>query len=168
MRERRKSVYFDVVQEHGCVALFVDDVELIPAGTTIYSMSAKDKGSEYQRYSDLYDIHFIFDDSSLHVGFYTVPMVEIVAKDGDGGYIGALGRQWDIDCDAPICYIDRNWRCYLLGKNGRDFFEHIAMWKQNMKPFDGIAFYRSREEAEQTLEFVDLEYFMTGMGKGGI
>ena len=163
-----KRVYFDAAADNGCVALFVDDMEIIPAGTTVYSMSAKDKGPAYKRYSDLHDIHFIFDDNLPHIDFYTVPLVDIAAEDGDGGYIGSLGQQWDMDCDTPICYIDKNRRCCLLERSGRDFLEHISTWKQNLKPYDGVAFYESKTDAEQTLAFIDLEYLKTGMRKGGM
>lgn len=50
-------------------------------GTTLYPMSVKDKNTEYQRYADTYDLKFIFDDDIPQIDFYTVPRVDIFAKD---------------------------------------------------------------------------------------
>jgi hypothetical protein len=48
-----------------CLSIYVKDTEIILAGTSINSMSVKEreKNGEYKKFADKYDIHFIFDDN---------------------------------------------------------------------------------------------------------
>ena len=66
-------------------------------GKTVYSMLVEDRDEEYQRYADEYDIHFIFDDKTVNIDFFTVPWIDIMAWDSEGGYIGTIGGTADID-----------------------------------------------------------------------
>jgi hypothetical protein len=108
----------------------VKDAEVIPVGTTIYSMS--NKNSKYKRFANEYDIHFIFDDNIPEVDFYTIPMMDIFATDDCGGYTGSLGHVTDLEKNIPICYIDKNRNCYLIADNGKDFLENAQNWKSIM------------------------------------
>ena len=150
-----KKIYLDRTEDNGCTSVFVRDAEIIPAGTTVYSMPVSDKNSEYQRYADEYDIHFIFDDDVLCIDFYTVPHIDIMAVDSDGGCIGTVGQCCDLESDAPICYIDREKKCYLVAENGADFIEHVSDWKTRMKPYRDVVLYQSLEDAQRVLEFID-------------
>ncbi|WP_245975473.1 hypothetical protein [Oceanobacillus chungangensis] len=74
-------------------------------------MSVYHKNEEYQKYANDYDIQFIFDDDIPHLEFNTVPYVDIMAIDSNGGFIGTVGQQCDLESDAPICYINRDLEC---------------------------------------------------------
>lgn len=119
-------------------------------------MSVGDRNEEYQRYANDYDIQFIFDDYIPHLEFYTVPQVDIMAKDSRGGFIGTIGQSCDLESNAPICYINKDLECFIIAENGADFLSNIESWQNNLKPYNKIIFYRSKVEAEMKLEFIDL------------
>lgn len=150
-----KKLYLDETQAHECMSLFIKDAEIIHAGTTIYSMSVKEKNEEYERYADEYDIHFIFDDDIPHIDFYTVPQVDIMATDSQGGFIGTIGQMTDFESDAQICYIDNDRKCFLIAENAKDFLKCAPMWKSSLKEYNGVTFYNSKSDAEKAVEFID-------------
>lgn len=151
-----RKIYLDRTEFTGAISVFVEDAEIITAGTTIYSMSVDDRNEEYQRYANDYDIQFIFDDCIPHLEFYTVPHVDIMAKDSKGGFIGTVGQQCDLDSDAPMCYINKDLECFIIAENGAEFLSNIEIWQDNLKPYDKITCYRSKAEAVMELEFIDL------------
>lgn len=158
------KLYVDAVemQKRTIIGVCTDgDDEVILAGTTISSM-AIDFKKDYQKYSDYYDLHFIFDDYIPAINFYTVPQIDIIAIDSIGGYIGGIGQSFDIDNDAPICYINKELDCFIIAKNGKEFLHNIKSWKNNLKPYDKITFYSSKIEAEKKLEFIDLPKGLIG------
>lgn len=119
-------------------------------------MDVTDKNQEYQRYAKDYDIQFIFDYNIPNIEFYTVPQVDIMAKDSKGGFIGTMGHQCDLQSDAAICYINENLECFIISENGADFLSNVESWRDNLKPYGEITFYSSRTEARMELEFIDL------------
>jgi hypothetical protein len=151
-----RKVYLDRTEFAGAISVCLKDTEIISTGTTIYSMSVNDRNEEYQRYANDYDIQFIFDDHIPHLEFYTVPQVDIMAKDSKGGFIGTVGQSCDLESDAPICYINKDLECFIISENGADFLSNIESWQDNLKPYDKITLYRSKAEAEMELEFIDL------------
>ena len=151
-----RNIYLDRTQFTGAISVSSKDTGIILAGTTIYSMSVDDKNEEYQRYADDYDIQFIFDDYIPHLEFYTIPHVDIMAKDSRGGFIGTIGQSCDLESNAPICYINKDLECFIISESGTDFLSNIESWQNNLKPYDKITFYRSKVEAEMKLEFIDL------------
>ena len=151
-----RKIYLDRTEFTGAISVFLEDTEIITAGTTIYSMSVNDRNDEYQRYANDYDIHFIFDDCIPHLEFYTVPQVDIMAKDSRGGFIGTLGQPCNLESDATICYINKDLECFIISENGADFLSNIESWQMNLKPYDKISFYSSKAEAEMELEFIHL------------
>lgn len=151
-----KKLYMDVTERNECIVVIVEGVEIIHAGTTISSMSVKEKNSKYERYADEYDVHFIFDDAIPRIGFYTVPQVDIFATDSHGGFIGTVGQTSDLQSGAPICYIDNSLDCYLIAENARDFINGISKWRNRLKKYNGITFFSSKTEAEKAVEFLDL------------
>lgn len=151
-----QRVYLDRTKLIGAINVNLKDTEVIPAGTTMFPMSVNHKNEEYQKYANDYDIHFIFDDDIPNLGFYTVPYVDIMAKDSKGGFIGTVGQQCDLKSDAPICYINRHFECLIISENGEGFLNNIQSWQDNMKPYDKITVYRSKTEAEMELEFIAL------------
>ncbi len=151
---KMKKVFFDKTENTGCIGIFIRGAKVIPAGTTVYSMSVKDKSAEYQKYADEYDIHFIFDDKLPVIDFYTIPQIDIFATDSVGGFFGTVGQTTDIDANAPICYIDREHKCFMIADNGRSFINSAADWRKNKTPDEKVMFFASRPEAEKRYEFV--------------
>jgi hypothetical protein len=158
-----RKVYFDKTEIDGCTGVIIKNAEVIPAGATIYSMSIKDKNEEYQRYANNYDIHFIFDDDIPVLEFYTVPQVDIFARDSEGGFIATVGHQTDLENDAPICYINNHQQCFLIANTGKEFLQIVNSWKQHLGPYYDVVFYCSKSEAEKELEFFR---FKNGNGMG--
>ena len=151
------KIYFDIAKSNGAAISFVgaEDTEIILAGTTINSMSTSEKNDEYQKYVDDYDIQFIFDNCVPQLEFYTVPFVDIIAKDSEGGFIGSLGQQFDLEGDAPICYINRDLKCFIVSDNAINFLKNVGSWKEDLIPSDKTTFYSSKADAQKDLEFID-------------
>lgn len=153
-----RKVYWDkTAPENACTSVYVKDAEVIAAGTTVYAMSVKEKNAEYQKYAEEYGICFIFDDKLPKIDFYTVPHVDIFATDGDGGLFGTIGGITDLNADIPICYMDQSRTCFWAAENGNAFLAAAGSWRERLSPYEGITFYRSKEEAEQQLEFIEPE-----------
>lgn len=149
------KVYLDVTKRENCAAIFIEDTEVIKSGTTVYHMNSNDKNETYQQYADEYDIHFIFDDNIPKVSFYTVPQVDVFATDREGGLIGTVGSMTDLQSDLPICYINKNRECFLIATSGKEFLETTTNWKNNLKPYNEVIFYKYKLEAEKELRFIN-------------
>ena len=150
-----RKVYLDTIQGELCISVFVNDAEVIFAGAAVNAMSVKHKNSEYQRFADEYDIHFIFEDEVPKIDFYTIPMVDIFATDSAGGFIGSIGKMTDLQGDVPICYIDANRACYRIAENGEEFLSKVSHWKEELTPYADIEFWESLEAAREKYEFLD-------------
>lgn len=149
-----QTVYLDMTENSASIGIIGLEAQVIRAGTTVYSMPIKEKNDTYRRYAENCDIHFIFEDAIPIVTFYTIPQVDILATDSTGGLIGTVGQLSDLECDAPICYIDSQKRCFLIAQTGREFLEIANSWKSHLKPYDGVVFYSSKAEAEKELDFI--------------
>lgn len=152
------KVYLDLKKRENCPAICVGtkDTEVIKAGTTVYHMSLNEKNQTYQQYADEYDIHFIFDDDIPKLLFYAVPQVDVFATDSEGGLIGTVGSMTDLQRHLPICYIDKNRKCFLIANSGKEFLEKTNNWKNTLEPYNEIVFYESKLEAEKELRFIDI------------
>lgn len=150
-----KIVYLDKSKENMCISVFLKDVEVVLAGTTVSIMSVKHKNKEYQKFAEVYDINFIFEDNVPKIDFYTIPMVDIFAVDSAGGYIGSVGQVTDLEADMPICYIDAEKKCYMIASNGKEWLDNVYQWKENLTPYDNIEFLESFEMAEKKYDFLD-------------
>ncbi|MFD1608598.1 hypothetical protein [Oceanobacillus luteolus] len=151
-----RKIYLDRTAFSGAVFINLEDTEVISAGTTINQMGVHNRNEEYQRYANDYDIQFIFEDDIPNLEFFTVPHVDIIAKDSRGGFIGIIYQQCDSESEAPICYINRDLECFIISKNVEEFRSNIGTWQDNMKLYEKITVYRSKAEAEAELEFIDL------------
>ena len=150
-----RKVYLDTTQADMCISVYLHDAEVVLAGASVNAMSVKHKNSEYQKFAEKYDVHFIFADDVPKVDFYTVPMVDIFAVDSAGGYVGSVGQLTDLEADIPICYIDGEKRCYLIATNGNDFLSKVGNWKADLMPYNDIEFFDSLEMAKKKFEFLD-------------
>ncbi len=152
-----KKVYLDRSKNIGAISIFMADAEVISAGTTIYSMSIKEKNKEYKRFATEYDIHFIFDDNIPEVAFYTVPQFDIMAIDSCGGFIGTIGGFTDMESNMPIGYIDKDKKCYLISNNSKDFMKRVADWKNHLSIYEDMMIFGDIEDAKRVLEFFDFQ-----------
>ena len=150
-----KKVYLDKSRENKCISVFLKDVEVVLAGTTVNVMSVKHKNEEYQKFAEVYDVHFIFEDNVPKMDFYTIPMVDIFTVDSVGGYIGSLGQVTDLEADVPICYIDAQKKSYVIASNGKEWLDNIRKWREKLTPYDSIEFYESIEDTQEKYEFID-------------
>lgn len=151
-----KKVYVDMTENNNCVSIFLKNTDVIQTGTTIYSMPVTDNNTEYQKIADEHDVHFIFDDNIPRIDFYTIPFLNIMAIDSDGGYFCTVGEISDLDSNAPICYIDRCRKAFFIADNFKIFLDKIASWKSELQPYDKIQFFPSKEEAHKMYEFFDV------------
>ncbi len=149
-----KKLYYDKTENTDCVSIFVKDAEVIPAGTTVSSMSIKNKNKEYQKFSEEYDINFIFDDNIPEIDFYAVPQVDVFAFDSKGGFFAAVGGITDLDGTEPVCYIDNNRKCFIIADSMRNFLKLASCWQKNMVPDEEITFFSTKKEAVKELEFI--------------
>ena len=151
------KLYLDVTKEN-CLAICIGikDAEVITSGSTVYYMNPNDKNEIYQQYADEYDIHFIFNDNIPKLSFYTVPQVDIFAKDSESGLIGTVGSFTDLQSNLPICYINKNKECFLIANSGKEFLESVENWRNNLKLYNEVIFYESKLEAEKELKFINI------------
>lgn len=161
--------YLDTNKENGCIGVIGSDdegkpIEIILSGTTIYSMPIKYK-NEYTDLESRKKIHFIFDDFIPQIDFYTVPLIDIFAKDNHGGFFGTLGTTIDLDdTKALICYIDKDKNVFKVADCLREFifeFDNVNEDLWFKQPMEGITFFNSLEEAKQQFDFIDIDDKMT-------
>lgn len=152
------TMYLDIT-DNSCMSVFVKDVNIVPAGTTVYSMQVKDKNDEYDALARRYDIHFIFDDDIPAIDFYSVPHIDIMASDSQGGFLGTMGEVSGLDDSAPICYIDSNKKIYIIASDFRELLKNPDGWRERCTPCEEAAIFTSKEEAMKKLKFVDLKSF---------
>lgn len=152
-----KKVYFDETENHKCIGIFIRDTQVIRAGTTINAMPISDKNEQYKQIAEDYDLHFIFEDQIPNINFYTIPQIDIIATDSNGGYIGTIGQFTDLSAPNPICYIDANQNAYLIATNMQNLLQNLATWKNNLTPYKKITFYKSKTQAQQQLEFITIQ-----------
>lgn len=154
-----KKVYYDMCDNNGCAAIMPREIEAVPAGTTLYPMRARSKNAEYQKYADIYDLRFVFNDDIPQINFYTVPHVDIFARDSLGGLFGTIGQTTGIAVVAPICYIRDGKECFLIANSLKIFIQMLESgqdWRTTMIPDHDITFFTSKADAERRFEFVGI------------
>lgn len=150
--------YLDMSEADG-MGIFTKGIELTAAGTTVYSMSVRDKNAEYEKIAKEYDIHFIFDDHVPKIDFYTIPYINIMAADSFGGYLGTIGEMGGIESKAPVCYISKDRKCYLAADNLKMLMQQLDSWKEKMTEIEDVTFYKTKEDAKAVNDFVDIGEF---------
>ncbi len=155
--------YIDATKS-GCIAIYAKDeevkpIEIVQAGTTIYSMPIKDR-KDYLMIEEKSGVFFIFDGCIPQVDFYAVPRIDIFARDNQGGYFGTIGNISDLeDLKALICYIDINKNVFKVANCMREFIfptDTIIERIQHMKPISGITLCSSLKEANERYEFLNI------------
>ena len=70
-----------------------------------------------------------------------------------------------LESDYSIGYIDKNKDCFIIASCGKEFLENVSNWKENLKEYDGIKLYKSREDAQSELVFIDIPKIDMEMNK---
>ena len=96
----------------------------------------------------------------MQIDFYTVPQVDVFARDSQGGYFGTIGQMTDLEANAPICYIDKSKQCFLVSENGIAFLENAQSWRMYLQECDEVKIYDSKEDAMKELDFLNLDEFL--------
>jgi len=157
------KMYIDATQ-CACTTVFAKDeegnpIEIVQAGTTIYSMPIKDR-KDYLMIEEKSGVFFIFDDCIPQVDFYAVPRIDIFARDNQDGYFGTIGDISDLeDLKAVICYIDKSRNLFKVANCMREFLfptETIRERIEHMNPISGITFCSSLKEADELYEFLNI------------
>ena len=156
-RTKKKRVYIDKGTHPGIISYFMSDYEPVWAGTTIYSMPETENNTVCQKLSAQYDVQFLFDGDIPEMSFYSVPWIEIFAKDSQGGYFAGLGGVPDLDEAGIILYIDIDRKVFKLADNLRQFVEEPDECKKHRTDFRDVAIFESREKAYEKFEFIDPE-----------
>lgn len=147
----KKKLYYDLTDVKNCIGFFSSKMEIVPAGTAVSTMPLHYRNAEYQRFSEELDIHFFFGNDKPDIDFFTVPYLEIVARDSMGGYF-ALSEE-----ELPVWYLDRGKQCYFIAANLSAFRNLGADWRRNMVKSDEVMVFSSKEAAQEVLEFLEVD-----------
>ena len=83
-------------------------------------------------------LEFVGQDSWEKKGKYGVT---VFATDSEGGLIGTIGSTTNLEGDSPICYINKNKKCFLIANDFKNFLERTDNWKNNLEQYNEIIFY---------------------------
>lgn len=151
--------YLDITLFAGNFGFFSTAYTIIPAGTKITAMPTHDKNTEYERYANDYDIHFIFEDNLPTLNIYTVPAVEVFANDRSGGLFGQLYTDLE-NHSFPIIYINTKNESFLVAESIEYFLQIASVWTQHLIPIH-LTCYPSKMAAENELHFLDTSTIQT-------
>lgn len=153
--------YMDMTKAKGCFGVIPENGETIVfTGVSINSMPISVKRKEGKLYADFaekYGIHFIFDDDIPDINFYSVPRLDIGAKDDAGGFIASVIEPFSLSDPISLVYISQDMHCYLITKDATEFLSIVSEWKSRLVPFEGVMLYTSKEKAKQEYEIIDFE-----------
>ena len=155
------SQYMDMTKADGCFGVIPENGETIVfTGVSINSMPLSVKRKEGEVYADFakkYGIHFIFDDDIPNIDFYSVPRLDIGAKDDAGGFIASVTEPFSLSDPIRLVYISPDRQCYLITQDATEFLSIVSEWRDRLIPFDGVTLYASKEKAKQEYEIIDFE-----------
>ena len=151
----KEKIYIDKIAHPEAVSYFFTAYEPVWAGTTIYSMAVNEKCREYQELADLFDICFLFDDDVPIADFYSVPWIDIFAKDSHGGYFAGFQGTVGLDEAVPVLYIDSGKNIYRIADNLKDFLDSPTWCMEKKMVTDEVKIFKSKEEAQRLLLFME-------------
>lgn len=146
----KRKVFFDLSASDGPTAVFSTEAEYIPAGTVINAMPVRHKQEVFRRFSEALDIQFIFEDRIPWLDFYSVPYMEVIAFDSEGGWIGVLGEA------LPVVYVDSKRNCWKIADNVPMFLSVTPGWKRELTPCKDVKIFSSQEDAKKELAFIEI------------
>lgn len=141
--------YIDLTASDGPMAILFTqrENEAVYVGTMVHTEDAKLRNHPLaKRYAEECDFHFFFKGDELPK-LYTVPQTEIGGYDSEGGLFAGIGS-FDLR-DAPLYYLDRNRKCWLITEYGTELLEMGMEWREKMVPTDAIEVFADRAGAER-------------------
>ena len=155
-----RTIYFDMgeLNRFGALGLLSSEAKVLPAGTVIHTEQAKIRKElpQYQEMAKRAGVFFFFEDEDIpNAPFFTVPYMELVARDRDGRWYGRAESIGDgVYCVTPDGAVflvsegmERFSRRLLAGEEVRELWE----------PALELTVYPSKEAAAQVVELVPLE-----------
>ncbi len=127
-------------------------------GTTIYSMPADCRTEKsYRQIEETYGITFFYDDKTIQIPFYCVPLIDFFAAD-ENGYFGTLGGFTDLDQDSAIYYIGKNREVRFAAENLRAFLSNGFLRISPLPPQQqDILLFETLTDAQKQLPFVSVD-----------
>lgn len=154
------SLYIDFTHISECIGVIGRDGEpAIPTGATVTSMPASVREREHEAYDRFfrdYGIRFLFDGDCPSLDFYTVPLVDVAAVTREGGLIAGVGQPFDLQHPMPLVYISPERECFLLTEDSTTFLSIAPVWRNHLRPYDGVKFFSSRDEAQKSYDIRDI------------
>ena len=153
--------YMDLTKTEGCIGILAENGEtIVLTGVSVNAMPLSVKLKEGELYADFakkYGIHFIFDDDIPDTDFYSVPRLDIGARDNGGGFIASVSESFSLSDSVCLVYISSDRKCYLLTKDATEFLSIVSDWKGRLTPYDGVTLYPSKDKAREEFEIIDFE-----------
>lgn len=163
-----RTVYFDIGQEpgNGVFAIFSSEANIVPAGTTLNVLSARDREqAPYGEIEGRYGIFFFFRDREVPgVPFFAVPHLELFARDGQGGWFGTSNQG-----EEEVFYITSEGEPFRVSNSMKEFARRLLAgedWREMWEPAKELTLYPSKEAAAQAVELVPLSELMPKDWKG--
>ena len=148
--------YVDLTKTEGCIGILPENGEtIVLTGVSVNSMPLSVKQREGELYADFakkHGIHFIFDDDIPEIDFYSVPRLDIGARDNDGGFIASVSESFSLSDSICLVYISPDRKCYLLTKDATEFLTIVSDWR-----YDGVTLYPTKDKAREKYEIIDFE-----------
>lgn len=153
-----ETIYLDKTTSLEGVGVIVGkDKVLVPTGATLNAMPPSVRGPLYTEFEEKHGIRFLFRDELPEIDFYTVPWVDIAAVDAKGGFIASYNTGFDLREDVTLVYITKDRQCFLLTERSSELRSPPPRWREDLRPFDGVTFFDSLEDARRTLDIQTLE-----------
>lgn len=100
---------------------------------------------EYLAVEKSHGISFLYKDQAPEVPFYTVPIVDLFARDSRGGWLGTGADNRDLKDD--VLYF-RDGVCYAAADSMKEFLSD-SNWRARLQPCPQIEVFSSRQEAQE-------------------
>ena len=155
-----RTIYVDCgeVSQSGPLGIFSCEVQILYAGTVLHTEQAKVRAEvpQYQEMAERAGVFFFFEDEDIpNAPFFTVPYMELVARDRDGGWYGRAESIGDgvycVTPDGAVFLVSEGMERFsgrlLAGEEVRELWE----------PALELTVYPSKTAAAQVVELVPVE-----------
>ena len=152
-----RTIYFDMgeLNRFGALGLLSSEAKVLPAGTVIHTEQAKVRKElpQYQEMAKRAGVFFFFEDEDVpNAPFFTVPYMELVARERDGGGYGRAESIGDgfycVTPDGAVFLVSEGMERFsgrlLAGEEVRELWE----------PALELTVYPSKTAAAQVVELV--------------
>lgn len=168
--DRVKTVYWDMSEllpNSGIFGISSSEVNVVPAGTTLNVMSARERERmpQYGEIEERYGIFFFFRDRDVpELPFFAVPHLTLFARDGQGGWFGQSNQG-----EEEVYYITPEGEPFRVSSSMKEFARRLLAgedWRELWEPAQELALYPSKEAAAQAVELVPLSELLPKDWKG--